>query len=191
MNGEERNPFLLPKDFAHAGIAYLVKRYDEVGEKNLGRTILQKLCYFVQANGVPLPFRFEMYHYGPFCQEIFDVTENLIVDDVIQDKTEGQGWSSYAPGPNCDTLLNMAEGQLQVHKGILDEVVNTFSGLDPSQIELVSTIHYVHSSYREWYKNRPSKDQVVQSVLEIKKNKFATTFVERVYDILMGAGLLK
>jgi hypothetical protein len=191
MDSFQSNVFLLPKDFTHACVAYLVKRYNEAGEKNLGRTILQKLCYFSKANGVPLPFRFEMHHYGTFCQEIFDVTDNLLVDDVIQDQAPGQGWSTYVPGPSCDVLLAMAEKELQKHRVRLDRVVQTFSLLDPPQMELVSTIHYVHSSYREWHGERPPKNEVVRAVLEIKQGKFPEDSVSRVYDILMAAGLLK
>ena len=191
MGSFESNVFLLPKDFTHACVAYLVKTYHDVGEMSLGRTILQKLCYFSKANGVPLPFRFEMYHYGTFCQEIFDVTDNLLVDDVIQDQAPGQGWSTYIPGPSCEALLGMAEKKLEKYSAQLDRVVQTFSSLDPQQMELVSTIHYVHSSYRDWRGERPPKGEVVRAVLEIKRGKFAEDFVSRVYDVLMGAGLLK
>jgi uncharacterized protein YwgA len=190
IDGEAKSRFLLSKTFAHAAVAYLVKRYSEVGDNKLGRTILQKLCYFSKASGVPLPFRFDMYHYGPFCQEIFDVTDNLIVDDVVRDTAEAQARSYYAPGPNCTRLLDRAKRQLHTHQRALDEVVETFSGLDVSQMELVSTIHYFHNSYRNWHKDRPSKEQVVNSVLETKKGKFEANFVDKVYDILMDARLL-
>lgn len=190
MNGEAKDRFLLSKTFAHAAVAYLVKRYSEVGDKELGRTILQKLCYFAKANGAALPFRFEMYHYGPFCQEIFDVTEDLLVDDVVRDTAHAQARSSYAPGPNCDALLEKAKRQLLTHQKLLDDVVETFSALDVSQMELVSTIHYVHKSYGNWHKDRPSKEQVVSSVVETKRGKFDANFVDKVYDVLMGAGLL-
>jgi uncharacterized protein YwgA len=53
---------------ADALLAYLIKSFNEAGDRTLGRTILQKLCYFAKASGVPLPFRFEIYHYGPFSQ---------------------------------------------------------------------------------------------------------------------------
>ncbi len=191
MNVEAKERSLLSKTFAHAAVAYLVKKYSEVGDKELGRTILQKLCYFAKANGVPLPFRFEMYHYGPFCQEIFDVTEDLMVDDVVMDTAGAQARSSYAPGPDCGALLEKGRRQLLVYQRVLDDVVETFSSLDVSQMELVSTIHYVHNSHQNWYKDRPSKEQVVKSVVEIKKGKFEENFVDRVYDILAEAGLLK
>ena len=131
-----------------------------------------------------------MYHYGPFCEEIFDVTDDLIVDDVVRDTAQAEARSSYAPGPNCTLLLDKAKRQLLAHQKKLDEVEKFFSGLDVFRMELVSTIHYVHNSYRNWHKDPPSKEQVVESVVEIKKGKFEANFVDRVYDILAEAGLL-
>src|SRR5437762_8697011 len=98
---------LLSADLTHAVVAYLVKRYNELAQGTLGRTILQKLCYFAKANGVPLRFRFEIYHYGPFSQEIFEVTEDLLVDDVISDASNVPGKSRYVPAENCDTVLKL------------------------------------------------------------------------------------
>ena len=36
IDGEAKGRFLLPKTFAHAVVAYLVKRYSERGDNNLG-----------------------------------------------------------------------------------------------------------------------------------------------------------
>jgi uncharacterized protein YwgA len=193
MRSQEKSPFLLPKEFAHLAVAYLVKRYNEVSRHDLGRIILQKLCYFSEANGIPLPFRFEIYHYGPFCEEIYDVTDNLLVDDVIKDEANGDAKSKYIPGPNFDALLAGAEDNrlFQKYRRALEDVVETFSELDPTQMEMISTIHYAHSSYSEWNGKPPSKEQVVRTVLEIKKEKFPEQSIGRVYDILRDAGLLK
>src|SRR5713101_10126389 len=87
-------------------LAYLRKSYKDVSGRTLGRTILQKLCYFAKASGVPLPFRFEIYHYGPFSQEIFDRTEELLLNGVIEDRSGDPGQSNYVPGPNLDLFLN-------------------------------------------------------------------------------------
>ena len=183
--------FLLAKGPAHALVAYIVKKYSELGERDLGRTILQKLCYFAEAKGIPLEFRFGVYHYGPFSQEIFDVTENLLIDDVIKDVSDDPRRSKYVPGSSCEVLLKKFEKPVRKYKNQMDSVVQTFSKLDPTQIELVSTIHYIHSSYCGWDKGRPSKEQVVAAVLDIKKEKFHEQFIRRVYDILQTAGLLE
>ena len=175
---------------ADALVACLIKNYKDVSSRAVGRTILQKLCYFAKASGVPLPFRFEIYHYGPFSQEIFDSIENLLVDGVIEDKSSDAGQSNYVPGPNFDSFLNCFGDAIKEHQSNLQRVATMFSRLDASQIELVSTIHHMHSSHREWFKEVPSKEVVVTSVVQAKGDKFSKDTVERVYDILREAGLL-
>jgi uncharacterized protein len=171
-------------------VAYLIKKYKEVSDRTLGRTILQKLCYFAESSGVPLPFRFEMYHYGPFSQEIFETTENLVLDKAIEDKSVSGGQSNYVPGANCDFLLRRFNAEVSEYKESLDRVAKMFSQLDPSQMELVATIHYVHSSHAQWFKDPPTKQGVVESVLKVKGQKFSRGFVEHVYDVVRDANLL-
>jgi uncharacterized protein len=175
---------------ADALVARLIKSYKDVSGRTLGRTILQKLCYFAKASGVPLPFRFEIYHYGPFSQEIFDRVENLLSDAVIEDRSGNPGQSNYAPGPNLDLFLNRFAKAIKHHETNLQRVATIFSQLDPSQMELVSTIHYMHSSHREWFKEVPTKEGVVASVLQVKGPKFSQDIVESAYDILSDARLL-
>lgn len=175
---------------ADALVASLIKSYKDVSDRALGRTILQKLCYFAKASGVPLPFRFEIYHYGPFSQEIFNRTENLLLDGVIQDRSTDPGQSNYLPGPNLSLFLNRFKDVLGQHEANLQRVATMFSKLDPSQMELVSTIHYMHSSHHEWFKEPPSKEAVVTAVLQVKGDKFGRETVERAYDILREAKLL-
>lgn len=190
MNGLEMREFSFANDLTHALVAYLIGRYKVASSNKLGRTILQKLCYFAKASGVPLPFRFEIYHYGPFSQEVFQVTEALLVDEVIKDLTGDSNKSDYAPDSNWHGLIGSFEDDLGRYKAMLDRIAETFSALDPSQMELVSTIHYIHNSHSEWAKKTPSKGEVVESVLSIKKAKFDRNYISRVYDILDKAGLL-
>lgn len=171
-------------------VASLIKNYKNVSSRILGRIILQKLCYFAKASGAPLPFRFEIYHYGPFSQEIFDVAERLLLDGVIEDRSSDPAQSNYIPGPNFERYLNQFGDAIDQHETKLKRIAEMFSLLDPSQMELVSTIHYLHSSHREWFKETPSKQRVVASVLEVKGNKFGKDAVEKAYDILRDAGLL-
>lgn len=180
----------LPDRTANALVACLIKNYKDVSWRTLGRTILQKLCYFAEASGVPLAFRFEIYHYGPFSQEIFDKTEELLADRVIEDRSGDPGQSNYIPGPNFDSYLSQFGDAIKQYEPSLKRVAVMFSQLDPSQMELVSTIHYMHSSYVQWFKNVPSRDGVVMSVLQVKGSKFSKGAVERAYDILSEARLL-
>ncbi len=182
--------FLLPKDLTDALVAYLVRAYKAKSGNKLGRTILQKLCYFAKASGVPLPFGFEIYHYGPFSQEVFEVTEGLLIDEVVTDCSAGAAQSDYLPGPKCDLLLGRFAEEMRQYRPRLDSMTETFSLLRPSQMELVSTIHYIHHSLGEWYKQPASREEVVDKVCEIKGAKFDRDFIGQVYDMLLSAGLL-
>ena len=182
--------FLLPKDLTDALVAYLVKAYKAKSNQQLGRTILQKLCYFAKASGVPLPFSFEIYHYGPFSQEIFEVVDGLAIDEVVTDSSADPGQSDYRPGPNCDHLLGFFAEDIERYSTDLDRVAATFSELNPSSMELVSTIHYINSSLRQWNKQAASKEEVVEKVYQIKGSKFSRDSVDRVYDVLLKARLL-
>lgn len=185
-----QGPMFFADEASDALLAYLIKSYTEKSNEILGRTILQKLCYFAKASGVPFPFRFEIYHYGPFSQEIFNSTENLLLDGVIEDHSSDRGKSNFVPGPNFDAFLDRSTETVRQYDGKLQRVATMFSHLDPSQMELVSTIHYIHSSYSEWFKKAPPKESVVGSVFELKGHKFIRQAVEKAYDILTEAGLL-
>jgi uncharacterized protein YwgA len=175
---------------ADAILANLIKSYKEANDNALGRTVLQKLSYFAKAAGAPLPFRFEMYHYGPFSQEIFYRTEDLLADGVILDRSSDRERSDFVPGPNLTVFLERFSEVLGQYKSSLKRVATMFTSLDPSQLELVSTIHYIHSSHREWFKRAPTKDRVVASVEQIRGNRFSREVVHRAYEVLREAALL-
>jgi len=111
-------------------------------------------------------------------------------DGVIRDQSGDPGQSAFAPGPNLDSFLSHFPEAIKRYGDNLQGVTKMFSLLDPSQMELISTIHYMHSSHRQWFKQTPSKDSVVASVLQVKGDKFTRRVVERAYDILAEAKLL-
>jgi uncharacterized protein YwgA len=55
------------------------------GSHYLGRTAMQKLAYFSQALGVPIPCSFEIYNFGPYSDAVTFTIESMIADDLIQD----------------------------------------------------------------------------------------------------------
>src|SRR5713226_6861666 len=99
----------LTRTWEHALLARVVKEAADVGQKHggyLGRTAIQKIVYFLQVLNVPMRYRFEVFHYGPFCSTILGDLEWLMADDVIADISPDPGkYSKYAPGPACNELV--------------------------------------------------------------------------------------
>lgn len=130
-------------DIEDAAIVSTIKKWHSAGRGKLGRTILQKLIYFVKSKGVPLSFDYELYHYGPFCQELSERVDWLQVDNVIDDKGSGNE-SNYVPGSRADEVT---ENHLDVQNEILiDQVVNSFLQKTPRDMELLATVHFVKKS---------------------------------------------
>src|ERR1700688_2767231 len=54
------------RDLRTAAIVELVQNT----HARLGKTQVQKLVYFAQQSGVPLGYKYEIYHYGPYSFEL-------------------------------------------------------------------------------------------------------------------------
>jgi uncharacterized protein YwgA len=173
----------------HGLVAFLVKQYNSVDNAPvLGRTILQKLCYLAKARGVPFSLNFEMHHYGPFCADLFSITDDLIADGIISDHGDDKSSFRYAPGPACQSLLKKQQTVLKRERSKLNNVVAFFRDMPPSELELITTIHYIYCS--EKILRSPKKDSVINTVFEIKKGKFTRDTVKSRFESLDKAGLL-
>lgn len=180
---------LLPRSNDHAMVAYLIKKYYEVSRRSLGRTILQKLCYLSKANGVPLSLYFDIHHYGPFSVDLFRITDDLLAYNIIRDESEQPAAASqYIPGSRCDELLRRHRVGLKKYEKTLDTIVNLFSGLMPSQLELLTTIHYIYCSLD--LTGTPKRRSVINTVYKIKGDRFTRGDMRKTYNALENAGLL-
>jgi uncharacterized protein len=112
----------------------------------LGRTVLMKLCYFLQElRGVWLGYSFSLYSYGPFDSA------------VLSDLGEGEALgvlrevivyypSSYGYRITCEmdpeTLADLGGELLQDHRGDIDWVIEEFGNFTAANLELASTLIY-------------------------------------------------
>jgi len=171
-------------------IAYIVKKWNEVNlDIKPGRTIIQKVVYFLKAKGLPISYSFEIYRYGPYSQELYYRMDDLIVDNIIKDVSDRKDRSEYIPGDEIDNLINTFKPKIEPLTKDIDLIVQVFNNMGPGLLELLSTIHYLQTSFTKHYKESPSKETVVNKVLELKKSKFDKEIIEKVYDKMEEAGL--
>lgn len=179
---------LLCNSYDDAIIAYVAKQWkDNNLGIDLGRTMIQKLCYFLKAGGVPLDFKFDMYHYGPYSQELYYRMDELLVDGIIADISQQKSKSVYIPGEQIEELLGNHD--ISEHINDIDNIINLFDQFKPNEMELLATIHYIQTTSAKYYGQVPEKDYVVEKVIDIKKERFSKDLVSRVYDVLEIEGL--
>jgi uncharacterized protein YwgA len=183
----------LTKTWEHALLAKVVQEAAEVARKHggyLGRTAIQKIVYFLQVLDVPMRYRFEVFHYGPFCNAILGDLEWLRADEVITDNSQDpQKYSKYAPGPACDELIAKHAAKLAEYDDTVKNTVKALLPLKPDHLELIATLDYSFREMKATAGKKPAKSKVMARFKEFKGEKFSDTEIVETYDRLEGAGL--
>ncbi|HHY38389.1 MAG TPA: hypothetical protein GX507_05615 [Clostridia bacterium] len=175
--------------FEDALVAYVAQQWRSTSQ--LGRTVMQKICYFLKAKGIPMDYAFEMYHYGPYSQELYFRMDELVADGILEDHSGTPNKSVYMPGDRAAELVDNYSQQLVQYDRDINQVLNLLRDLGPADLELLATIHYFQTSYGKFYKRQPTKEFVIDKVVETKKNKFGRDKISCAYDALRKAGLFE
>ena len=162
--------------------------HSAAGVSYLGRTALQKTMYFLKVLGVPMDYRFDIHHYGPFCNAILRDTETLIVDGVVVDEANRSRYSNYVPGPNAEVLLQK-HAVLEQYRQTVREVVAALAPMSPEKLELLATLHFAFAAERASGSQGPWKERVLGRFREFKQDTFSPAEVGNGYEVLVKAGL--
>lgn len=158
----------------------------------LGRTALQKIVYFLQIASVPMRYRFDIYHYGPYCDRITCDVELLVADGVLKDiSPTPEKYSNYRPADAAEELLQSHPAALQTHQETINKVVQSLLPLEPDHLELLATLDYLYRQKRAGGGSGPWKETVIERFMEVKKDKFPRTAVSEAYDSMVYANLIE
>jgi len=172
-----------------AVILKLIEEWTAHSKYPLGRTIIQKLCYFAQAIDIPLGYRFSVYQYGPYSQELYNHIDDMVMSGLIKDENistvDGSktGTSSYALGepdyylPKCQILESETKDKIK-------QMVSFFKENSPNELELLSTTHYYYIANKNYYKEIDDgtlKSFTLKSVVNAKKDKFSISEIDMAY----------
>lgn len=179
----------------HALLALVIEEAHKVVKEKrtfLGRTALQKIMYFLKVSRVPMSYRFDIHHHGPFCQEILRDAQWLMADDVIIDSSrDPDKYSNYAPGKAIGDLLTRYKNVVNWHRRKVCEVVHALAPLAPEDLEMLATLDYIYRELTASGKKGPWKDRVIARFMQIKGSKFRQGLVESAYDAMVKAHLVR
>lgn len=178
-------------DICSAFLAAIVRSFEANHPRGyLGRTAVQKLAYFAQAMGVPIPCSFDIYTYGPYSDTVTFSMESLMADDVVVDRSNKPEYSSYSLGENAAELLHAFDGEIGPHTSAIDRVVKALGGFKPQELEVIATLHFIARRQRQVHRNEPSKQEIISEFKTIKGDKFGHEAISVWYDALKKAGLI-
>jgi len=172
-------------------VVMIVKNFESRGKGYLGRTAIQKLCYFAQEMGAPISYSFQIYHYGPYSDQLASAVDFMLAERVISDQSfDPAKYSSYCLGPNANELLEKYDSGLRKWNDLIESIVSVLGGLQPDELELVATLRFVFQRLRIAEEREPSKTKVIDEFTSYKGSKFDRKVVDTVYDLMMKVGLL-
>lgn len=175
-------------------LAFTIKEAEQVAAKSggyVGRTAVQKIMYFLGIRGVPMNYKFDIYHYGPFCEQILWDIDLLLADGVIEEHSKNsEKFSNYTAGPSTEELVSSHEEKIQEIADIVRAVVGTLIPLKPIALELIATLDYVYRQERAKGSAGGLKEKVLSRFQEIKKDKFPSDLVSQTYDSMVSANFI-
>ncbi len=172
----------MPTEFRTKALVTLIRAL-ESRTHQLGKTQLQKLVYFLQELGVQLGYKYEIYHYGPYCFELSNDLSSLDSLNILDVESDPNGFgfnirlSRYANGYDPDPMLKEAV------KRIVDKLGSNSAG----QLEVKATIHFVQRVLAR--RGSANEDTVVGKVRTLKPH-FAEVFVRKCYEELQQERLI-
>lgn len=76
-----------------AVLTYIVEEAEKKVGAPPGHTLVQKLFYLLQeAEGLPFGYRFRLYHYGPYCPELWGDLNTLAEMGYLSVEPKENGW---------------------------------------------------------------------------------------------------
>lgn len=149
----------------------------------VGKTQLQKLIYFVQEAGVLLGYKYEIYHYGPYCFELNNDLSSLDSLRILSVEADPTG---YGFNICMDEFAKNYEADKQTRRKV-HEIADRLGKDTASQLEVKATIHFVK---KVMDRRAPVNIEIVLAKVRDLKPHFAEHFVRKCYEELQHDKLI-
>lgn len=131
----------------------------------IGHTYLQKLVYLLQyALNIELGYKFKLYHYGPYCPELWGDIQLLNDNDIliVLENHAGHGYDINTSGK-----LNTEDEIDEKTKTAIKKLISLLGGRPVKTLELLATTHF---AFQNLLRNEkyPEEFKVVEIVKKLK-----------------------
>lgn len=162
----------------------LAKLVQWAGPELNSRKRLQKVVYLLQSAGAPLEASYTLHHYGPYSQEVAQLSDEMVVAGLLVERPfmNAVGVSyAYSMPPRTQELLKQLEEEpaqrnLVASLAPFETQAKALLVRDLWELEVASTIAYFRRQGLDWA-------AAVQRACEFKKVKPNDPFITRVADL--------
>jgi uncharacterized protein YwgA/O-acetyl-ADP-ribose deacetylase (regulator of RNase III) len=156
----------------------------------IGRILLQKMAYFAQVAGLPVPVKYARATYGPYSEEWTRLIRHMVNNGLLTEKQAGtQGAFAYEPGPALGTYAERLSPTLKKYQDVIEKLAQVFSKFTNDQAELAATTLMVAQDNAS-----ASENDIVADVLEWKQRRtkpYSADQVRKCLNWLRNEGWLR
>lgn len=136
--------------------------------KTVGHTLVQKLFYLLQSGkGVPLGYKFRLYHYGPYCSELWGDLNSLGEYGYLTISANEAGFGyEITVTPEGREFLSRFDEFEEIQEKV-HELVEILGGQPVRRLEALATAHFIYQDGRKQGR-LTTEDEVVSGVLKLK-----------------------
>ncbi len=165
-------------------LSILLKLIDQLRDKKSwgGVTEVQKSTYMLQSMmGVPLHFKFFLYHYGPYSRELMGELNGLRADELVRLRRDGSHYGpKYAVDEQGRNLMEDFREETEKYAGHIEFIAETFGSKGIQWLERVCTAFYVTCELEDGEK--PSDKQIRAGLLKKYKPHIPDKFINQALD---------
>mgnify|MGYP000879905401 CR=1 FL=1 len=154
-------------------------------QPGLGKTAMMKYIFLLQKiYKMPLGYNFEIYTYGPYSSEVmedidFAKQQSIVSIDRIAYPNGLKGYS-IEPTDKLDSILEQESQFIAQYKEAVDSTIEAFGDRNAKELELLTTIIYLYSTYRA---NNWPMEEIPSNVHDIKPHFDIKTIREELHNL--------
>jgi HD superfamily phosphohydrolase/uncharacterized protein YwgA len=122
------------------------------------RKRLQKLVYLLQAAGCPLEAEYALHHYGPYSQDVAQLTDEMVrlnwLDEAAESNSFGVQYSYQLPETTRQKLDEYERGprgqEWPALMASFQERAKSLINADLKELEIAATLAYFHAHHGDW-----------------------------------------
>ncbi len=135
-----------PSAVALVGVVSRIKR--EPYHWPVGRTMFQKIAYFVTETGIPTGLEYRRGSYGPFAADLKRITVKLVNNGLVTETKRGNMFI-IEPGPTYRDARERYKDQLREWTPAVEKVADLFLRLRcTDDAEIAATVHFAAKEMR-------------------------------------------
>jgi len=155
----------------------------------VGSTTFQKLAYFATVAGLPTSLEFARANYGPFAQGLRGIATQLLNNGLLRQERLGR-MNALKVGPTFDAAQRAYSVELQRWQDVIDGLADLLARMRTRDAELAASVHFAAHLLSHELLHTPTEAEVMNYVLDWKKQQDKPPNAEEVADAVRSLGVL-